>query len=161
MQRETRKTKAEEGRRRQTEERRRNLGTWKKPPFWWGFFLANFNDITREIWGFLLPRSAHLLRSPPFLYSNTKKSGTCKRGRQKGVACFVLKTKRNTSEERNANRNKSVYSRKQETQIRTNQKKTGKSEQIEENRGDPLLVTPNWGRRKNGPKMPWNVTDNV
>ena len=53
-------------------------------------------------------------------------SGTCKRGRQKGVSLICS----NRSEEIGANRNKSGYSRKQGAQIRTNRKKTGKSEQI-------------------------------
>ena len=38
-------------------------------------------------------------------------------------------------------------SRKQGAQIGTNRKKTGKSEQIGINRGDPLLPTPNRGLR--------------
>ena len=43
---------------------------------------------------------------------------------------FVLICSRNTSEENGANRNKSVYSRKQGAQIGTDRMKTGKSEQI-------------------------------
>ena len=49
---------------------------------------------------------------------------------RKGFPWFVLIWSENKSEENRANRNKSGYSRKQGTQIGTNRKKTGKSEQI-------------------------------
>ena len=56
---------------RQKEERRKNLETWKTPTNLWGFFLANFNYKTGENWDFFSPsafrpKCAHQLGSPPY-----------------------------------------------------------------------------------------------
>ena len=57
---------------RQKEERRKNLETWKTPTFLWGFFLANFNYKTGRKLRFLTKMCPPVGVSPIYIYRGPK-----------------------------------------------------------------------------------------
>ena len=63
---------------------------------------------------------------------------------------FLLKTNRNKSEENGTNRNKSEEIGVFPKTRSANRNKSEENGEIGTNRGDPLLLTPNWGLRSHG-----------